>query len=49
MAKTSWLFVVFGEHQMAACRIVRRALISPLIYKDFLTHTLSLLAAILLP
>jgi hypothetical protein len=30
-----WLFVIFGEHQVVAQLIVKRALISPLINKDF--------------
>jgi hypothetical protein len=35
MAKTSWLFVIFGEHQVMAQLIAKRVLISPLINKDF--------------
>jgi hypothetical protein len=35
MAKTSWLFVIFGEHQVMAQLIATRVLISPLIHKDF--------------
>jgi hypothetical protein len=35
MAKTSWVFVTFGEHQVMAQLIAKRVLISPLINKDF--------------
>ena len=35
MAKISWLFVIFGEHQVMAQLIAKRVLISPLIHKDF--------------
>jgi len=35
MANTSWLFVIFGEHQMMAQLIAKRVLMSPLIHKDF--------------
>jgi hypothetical protein len=35
MANASWLFVIFGEHQVVAQRIAKRALISPLINKGF--------------
>jgi hypothetical protein len=33
MAKTSWVFIIFGEHQVMAQLIVKRVLISPLINK----------------
>jgi hypothetical protein len=32
---TSWLFVIFGEHQVMAQLIAKRVLISPLINKEF--------------
>jgi hypothetical protein len=35
MATTSWLFVIFGEHQVMAQLIAKSMLISPLIHKDF--------------
>jgi len=35
LAKISWLFVIFGEHQVMAQPIATRVLISPLIHKDF--------------
>jgi hypothetical protein len=35
LAKTSWLIVIFGEHQVMAQLIAKRVLISPLIHKDF--------------
>jgi hypothetical protein len=35
MATTSWLFVIFGEHQVMAQLIAKSVLISPLIHKDF--------------
>ena len=35
MAQTSWLFVIFGEHQVMAQLIAKRVLISPLIHKGF--------------
>jgi hypothetical protein len=35
MAMTSWLIVIFGEHQVMAQLIAKRVLISPLINKDF--------------
>jgi hypothetical protein len=31
----SWVFVIFGEHQVMAQLIAKRVLISPLIHKDF--------------
>ena len=31
----SWLFVIFGEHQVMAQLIAKRVLMSPLIHKDF--------------
>jgi hypothetical protein len=34
LATTSWLFVIFGEHQAMAQLIAKRVLISPLINKD---------------
>jgi hypothetical protein len=33
--KISWLFVIFGEHQVMAQLIAKRVLISPLIHKGF--------------
>jgi hypothetical protein len=35
MARTSWIIVTFGEHQVMAQLIAKRVLISPLINKDF--------------
>jgi hypothetical protein len=35
LATTSWLFVIFGEHQVMAQLIATRVLISPLIHKGF--------------
>jgi hypothetical protein len=35
MAKTFWLFVIFGEHQVVAQFIVKRVLSSPFINEDF--------------
>jgi hypothetical protein len=35
LAKTSWLIVIFGEHQVMAQLIAKRVLISPLINKGF--------------
>jgi hypothetical protein len=32
---TSWLIVIFGEHQVMAQLMAKRVLISPLIHKDF--------------
>jgi len=49
MAKTSRLFVTFGEHQAMAQLIAKRLLISPLINKDFQSTTLSSLVVVLLP
>jgi hypothetical protein len=34
-AKTLWLIVAFGEHQVMAQLIAKRVLISPLMNKDF--------------
>ena len=48
-ANTSWLFVILGEHQVVAQLIAKRALMPPLIYKDFPVCTLSSLVAIRLP
>jgi len=35
LVNTSWLFVIFGEHQVMARLIAKRVLISLLIHKDF--------------
>ena len=35
LAKTSWLFGTFGEHQVMGQLIAKRVLISPLIHKGF--------------
>jgi hypothetical protein len=35
MAKTSWVFVIFGEYQVMAQLIATRVLLAPLIHKDF--------------
>jgi hypothetical protein len=35
LVTTSWLIVIFGEHQVMAQLIAKRVLISPLIHKDF--------------
>jgi hypothetical protein len=35
MARTSWFFVIFGEHHGMAQLIAKRVLIAPLIHKDF--------------
>jgi hypothetical protein len=46
---TSWLFVIFGDHQVMAQLIAKRVLIALLINKDFQFATLSSLVAMLLP
>jgi len=35
LVNTSWLFVIFGEHQVMAQLIAKRWLVSPLINTDF--------------
>jgi hypothetical protein len=35
LVNTSWVIVIFGEHQVMARLIAKRVLISPLIHKDF--------------
>jgi hypothetical protein len=48
LANTSWLFVIFGEHQVMAQLIAKRGLISPLIHKDF-PHSIAFRGSALSP
>jgi penicillin V acylase-like amidase (Ntn superfamily) len=49
LATTSWLFVIFGEHQVMAQLIAKRVLIFPLIHKDVPVHHPLLARGHLLP